>query len=114
MAVYGNLPEDRKRGEPRVFPRIPYQFVARGDAIQIVPPPFAVSIFAAIMVRRDGSRCRALINPRRACAAGVTVPSVRLCTNAQQGGQKAIPTDSVPHWLDFKNGVNLLRSKVMA
>ena len=23
---------------------------------------------------------------------------------AQQGGQKAIPTGSVPHWLDFKNG----------
>jgi hypothetical protein len=22
----------------------------------------------------------------------------------QQGGQKAIPTGSVPHWLDFKNG----------
>ena len=23
---------------------------------------------------------------------------------AQQGGQKAIPTGSVPHWLDFENG----------
>ena len=22
----------------------------------------------------------------------------------QQGAQKAIPTSSVPHWLDFKNG----------
>ena len=38
-------------------------------------------------------------------------PSVRLsvcyhvfCHYAQQGGQKAIPTGSVPHWLDFKNG----------
>ena len=26
------------------------------------------------------------------------------CHHAQQGGQKAIPTGSVPHWLDFKNG----------
>ena len=37
-------------------------------------------------------------------------PSVRpsvcyhvFCHYAQQGGQKAIPTGSVPHWLDFKN-----------
>ena len=61
------------------------------------------------------------INPRRACTARVTVlglsfrPSVCLsvclsvcyhvfCHYAQQGGQKAIPTGSVPHWLDFKNG----------
>ena len=26
------------------------------------------------------------------------------CHHAQQGGQKAIPMVSVPHWLDFKNG----------
>ena len=26
------------------------------------------------------------------------------CHYAQQGGQKAIPTGSIPHWLDFKNG----------
>ena len=26
------------------------------------------------------------------------------CHYAQQGGQKAIPTGLVPHWLDFKNG----------
>ena len=52
-----------------------------------------------------------------ACAARVTVlglsfrPSVRLsvcyhvfCHYVQQGGQKAIPTGSVPHWLDFKKG----------
>ena len=26
------------------------------------------------------------------------------CHYVQQGGQKAIPTGSVPHWLDFKNG----------
>ena len=26
------------------------------------------------------------------------------CHYAQQGGQKAMPTGSVPHWLDFKNG----------
>ena len=73
-----------------------------------------------------------LINPRRACAARVTQylvckPSVRpsvcpsvclsvrlsvrpsvcyhvFCHYAQQGGQKAIPTGSVPHWVDFKNG----------
>ena len=62
-----------------------------------------------------------IINPRRACAARVTVlvlsfcPSVRpsvclsvcyhvFCHYAQQGGQKAIPTGSVPHWLDFKKG----------
>ena len=54
-----------------------------------------------------------IINPRRACAARVTVLglSIRLsvcyhvfCHYAQQGGQKAIPTGSVPHWLDFKNG----------
>ena len=38
-------------------------------------------------------------------------PSVRLsvcypvfCHYVQQDGQKAIPTGSVPHWLDFKNG----------
>ena len=38
-------------------------------------------------------------------------PSVRpsvcyhvFCHYAQQGDQKAIPTGSVPHWLDFKNG----------
>ena len=58
-----------------------------------------------------------IINPRHACTARVTVLglsfrlSVRLsvcyhvfCHYAQQGGQKAIPTGSVPHWLDFKNG----------
>ena len=59
-----------------------------------------------------------MINPRRACAARVTFchsvrPSVRLsvsvcyhvfCHYAQQGGQRAIPTGSVPHWLDFKKG----------
>ena len=62
-----------------------------------------------------------LVNPRRACAVRVTVLglsfrlSVHLsvclsvcyhvfCHYAQQGGQKAIPTGSVPHWLDFKNG----------
>ena len=43
------------------------------------------------------------------------IPTVRLsvlpsvcyhvfCHYIQQGGQKAIPTGSVPHWLDFKNG----------
>ena len=26
------------------------------------------------------------------------------CHYTQQGGQKAIPTGSVPHWLDLKNG----------
>ena len=58
-----------------------------------------------------------VFNPRRACAARVTVlvlsfcPSVRLsvcyhvfCHYVQQGGEKAIPTGSVPHWLDFKKG----------
>ena len=58
-----------------------------------------------------------IINPWRTCAARVTVlglsfrPSVRLsvcyhvfCHYVQQDGQKAIPTGSVPHWLDFKNG----------
>ena len=58
-----------------------------------------------------------LVNPRRACAARVAVLglsfrlSVRLsgcyhvfCHYVQQGGQKAIPTGSVPHWLDFKTG----------
>ena len=58
-----------------------------------------------------------IINPRRACAARVTVLglSFRLsvclsvcyhvfCHYVQQGGQKAIPTGSVPHWLDFQNG----------
>ena len=33
------------------------------------------------------------------------------CHYAQQGGQKAIPTGSVPHWLDFKNS-EVLRSGV--
>ena len=64
------------------------------------------------------SRCLIIINPRRACAAGVTVlglsfpPSVRpflclsvcyhvFCHYAQHGGQKAIPTGSVPHWHYF-------------
>ena len=59
-----------------------------------------------------------LINPRRACAARVTVLGLSFCLSvclsvrpsvryhlfwhyAQQGGQKAIPTGSVPHWLDF-------------
>ena len=38
------------------------------------------------------------------------------CHYAEQGGQKAIPTGSVPHWLDFKMVifVKVLRSKVMA
>ena len=57
-----------------------------------------------------------IINPRRACVARVTVLglSFRLsvCLSvcyhvfsryAQQDGQKAIPTGSVPHWLYFKN-----------
>ena len=50
-----------------------------------------------------------MINPRCVCAA--RGPSVRrsvcyhvFCHYAQQGGQKAIPTGSVPHWLDLKNG----------
>ena len=56
---------------------------------------------------------KVFINPRRACAARVTVLglSFRLsvcyhafCHYAQQGGQKVIPTGSVPHWLDFENG----------
>ena len=36
-----------------------------------------------------------------------------ICHYAQQGGQKAIPTGSVPHWLDFKMAifVKVLRSK---
>ena len=49
-----------------------------------------------------------IINPRRACAARVTVlglsfsvcPSVCyhvFCHYAKQGGQKVIPTGSVPH-----------------
>ena len=54
-----------------------------------------------------------IINPQRTCTARVIVlglsfrPSVRyhvFCHYAQQGGQKAIPTGSVPHWLDFLNG----------
>ena len=55
------------------------------------------------------------INPRRACAARVTVlghPSVRpsVCLLPRflplraTRRPKAIPTGSVPHWLDFKNG----------
>ena len=63
-----------------------------------------------------------LINPRHACTARVIVlglsfrPSFLLsfrlsvCYHvfslyAQQDGQKAIPTGSVPHWLYFKNVV---------
>ena len=54
-----------------------------------------------------------IINPRRACAAMVTVlglsvlPSVRpslwyhlFCHYAQQGRQKAIPMGSAPYWFD--------------
>ena len=37
------------------------------------------------------------------------------CHYVQQGGQKAIPTGSVPHWPNLKMAifVNVLRSKVM-
>ena len=53
-----------------------------------------------------------IINPRRACAARVTCPSVRLSVclsvcyhvfgyHAQQTGKIATPA---LHWLDFKNG----------
>ena len=59
-----------------------------------------------------------IINPRRAHAQRglqyLVCHSVRpsVCPScyhvfwhyAQQGGQKAIPTGSVPHWLDFKKG----------
>ena len=58
-----------------------------------------------------------IFNPRRTCAARVTVLGLSFCPSvcpsvcyhifchyAQQGGQKAIPTGSVPHWLDFKKG----------
>ena len=66
-----------------------------------------------------------VINPRRACAARVTVlglsfrPSVCLsvcyhvfCHYAQQGSQKAISTGSVPHYI--VKMAKVLRSKVMA
>ena len=33
------------------------------------------------------------------------------CHYAQQGGQKALPTGSVPHWLEFKKG-NFRKSTV--
>ena len=58
-----------------------------------------------------------VINPRRACAARVTVlgRSVCLsvclsvcyhvfCHHAQQTGQKVTPTGSALHWLDFETG----------
>ena len=58
------------------------------------------------------------VNPRRACAArGMSVrrpsvlPSVcyhAFCHYAQQGGKNAIPTGSVPHWLDFKIAIYVL------
>ena len=70
------------------------------------------------------------INPRCACTARVTVLglSFRLsvCLSVcyhifchymyAQGGQKAIPTGSVPHWLNLKMAifVKVLRSKLMA
>ena len=75
---------------------------------------FLLYIFASVLYTFCLCTCtrHSVINPRRACAARVTVcHSVRLsvcyhvfCHYAQQGGQKAIPTGSVPHWLDFKNG----------
>ena len=59
------------------------------------------------------------INPRRACAARVTVVVV-LCLShvfchCAQRGQEAMPTGSALHWLDFKCGDfrKILRSKVM-
>ena len=51
-----------------------------------------------------------IFNPQRACAATVTVlVRVSVCLSvcyhhAQQAGQRAIPTGSGLHWLDFKNG----------
>ena len=58
-----------------------------------------------------------IINPRRACAARVTVLGLCVCLSfclsvcyhvfcryTQRDGQKPIPTGSVPHWLYFKNG----------
>ena len=52
-----------------------------------------------------------LINPRHMRSEGYSTWSVILfvcyhvfCHYTQQDGQKAIPTGSVPHWLDFKNG----------
>ena len=53
-----------------------------------------------------------IFNPRRACVARVTVLGLCVCVSVclsalilalctEQGGQKAIPTSSIPHWLDF-------------
>ena len=73
---------------------------------------FAGSITPALymVVMRGG--VVTLINPRRACAARITVlglsvlPSVRLSgtpysATTRNKAAKVIPTGSVPHWLDF-------------
>ena len=64
---------------------------------------------------------KGVINPRHACAVRVIVLGPCVCQHlllhyVQQGGQKAVPIGSVPHWLDFKMAIsmNSLCSKAMA
>ena len=54
--------------------------------------------------------CYDLVNPRRACAARVTVLGLSVsvttfsATTRNKAAKKAIPTGSVPHWLEIKKG----------
>ena len=83
---------------------------------EILMIAIARSTRSQLSEQRCASVWTPLVNPRRACAARITVlglsfrpssflPSVCysyhvFCHYAQQGGQKAIPTGSVPHWLE--------------
>ena len=77
--------------------------------------------FGWICERNKGSPSVLFVNPWCTCAAKVMVLSLCVCVcvylsicpsvcrhlfshYAQQGGQKAVPIGSVPHWLDFYNG----------
>ena len=80
----------------------------REDGASVHPPlvPRARLIFPRMRTQ--------VINPRRACAARVTVVILSVCLSvcyhvfcryAQQDDQYAILTGSVPHWLYFLNSV---------
>ena len=100
----------------------PVVVVGAGVATVVVEAVLAVVVLAGVVLA-------VVVNPRRACAARITVLGLCVCVSvclsvcyhvfcryAQRDGQKAIPTGSVPHWLYFKMAIliKMLRSKVMA